>query len=101
MSILAQSESRYSAQRKLKEIAIQGLLTRWVAAGLAGDPARPRGGVASALRRTTAALSAATAATAADSFAPPLEGGGGDLRRLLPDLAPAGSRELPGAGRGL
>ena len=55
MSILAQSESRSSARRKLEEIAvvlravrsvsrccleltIQGLLNRWVAAGLAGDP---------------------------------------------------------------
>ena len=58
MSILAQSESRSSARRKLEEIAvvlravrsvsrrcleltIQGLLNRWVTAGLAGDPREP------------------------------------------------------------
>jgi transposase-like protein len=58
MSILAQSETRGSARRKLEEIAlvlravrsvsrrcleltIQGLLNRWVTAGLAGDPLEP------------------------------------------------------------
>ena len=58
MSILAQSESHNSAQRRLQEIAIvlravrsvtrhcleltiQGLLTGWVTAGLAGDPMQP------------------------------------------------------------
>lgn len=58
MSILAQSESQRRGQRKLQEIAIvlravrsvtrrcleltiQGLLNRWVTAGLAGDPMEP------------------------------------------------------------
>ena len=58
MSILAQSETRGSARRKLEEIAIvlrairavtrhcleltiQGLLNRWVTAGLAGAVALP------------------------------------------------------------
>jgi hypothetical protein len=58
MSILTQSESQHRGQRKLEEIAIvlrvvrcvsrrcleltiQGLLNRWVTAGLAGDPLEP------------------------------------------------------------